>query len=188
MKINANLIRPGMVIDHEGRSWSVLKTQIVQPGKGGAFITVEMRDVDTGNKSNARWRTADTVEKLDVRQVDCTYLFQDDSGYHFMDKGTFDQFPLGIDLVGEKGGFLQDGMEVVVETIEGKPVGVSLPGNVVLKVVECEPVVKGQTASSSYKPGLLENGVRVLVPPHIDVGTKVVVNTEDCSYVERHKG
>lgn len=188
MKINANLIRPGMVIDHEGRSWSVLKTQIVQPGKGGAFITVEMRDVDTGNKSNTRWRTADTVEKLDVRQVDCTYLFQDDSGYHFMDKETFDQFPLGADFVGEKGGFLQDNMEVVVETIEGRPVGVSLPTTVVLEVVECEPVVKGQTASSSYKPGVLENGMRVLVPPHIDSGTKVIVNTEDCSYVERHKG
>ncbi|GAB3125949.1 elongation factor P [Novispirillum itersonii] len=188
MKINANLIRPGMVIEHEGRSWSVLKTQIVQPGKGGAFITVEIRDVDTGNKSNARWRTADTVEKLDVRQIDCTYLFQDESGFNFMDKETFDQFPLNVELVGEKGGFLQDGMEVVIDLIEGKPVSVKLPTTVVLTVTECEPVVKGQTASSSYKPGMLDNGMRVMIPPHIDAGTKIVVNTEECAYVERFKG
>lgn len=188
MKINANTIRAGMVIQHEGRSWGVLKHSIVQPGKGGAFIQVEMRDIETGTKTNARWRTADTVEKLDVRQEDCTYLFHDDTGYHFMDKETFEQFSLPDDAIGEKGPFLQDGMEVVVDTIEGKPFSIQLPQQVVCQIVEADAVVKGQTASSSYKPGLLDNGLRVMIPPHIEAGTKIVVNTEDCSYVERYKG
>lgn len=188
MKISANSIRPGMVIEHEGRSWSVLKTQVVQPGKGGAFMQVEMRDIESGNKSNGRWRTADTVEKLDVRQEDCTYLFHDEAGYHFMDKETFDQFALADEDVGDQGAFLQDGMEVVVDTIEGKPVSVKLPQQVVCEVVEADAVVKGQTASSSYKPGILDNGLRVMIPPHVEAGTKIVVNTEDCSYVERFKG
>lgn len=188
MKINANLIRAGMVIQHEGRSWGVLKHSIVQPGKGGAFIQVEMRDIETGTKTNARWRTADTVEKLDVRQEDCTYLFKDDTGYHFMEKETFEQFALPEDVIGDKGPFLQDGMEVIVETIESKPVSVQLPQQVVCEVVEADAVVKGQTASSSYKPGILDNGLRVMIPPHIEAGTKIVVNTEDCTYVERFKG
>jgi elongation factor P len=188
MKIQANTIRPGMVIENNGRQWSVLKIQLVQPGKGGAFIQVEMRDVESGSKTNERWRTADTVEKLEVRQIDCTYLFKDDGGYHFMDKETFDQFSLPEDALGDQGPFLQDGMEVVVDTIEGKPVSVTLPQTVVLEVVEADPVVKGQTASSSYKPGVLENGLRVMIPPHIEAGTKIVVNTADVSYVERFKG
>lgn len=188
MKIQANTIRPGMVIEYEGRQWGVLKIQIVQPGKGGAFIQVEMRDVEAGTKTNTRWRTADSVEKLDVRQLDCTYLFKDDDGFHFMDKETFDQFSMADDVLGDKGAFLQDGMEVVVDTIEARPVSVNLPNSVVLEVVEADPVVKGQTASSSYKPGMLSNGLRVMIPPHIEAGTKIVVNTEDCSYVERFKG
>lgn len=188
MKIQANNIRAGMVIEHEGRSWTVLKTQIVQPGKGGAFIQVEMRDVEAGIKSQSRWRTADSVEKLDVRQIDCTFLYQDDTGYNFMDKETFDQFFMTEDMLGDKGGYLQDGMEVVVDTIEGKPVSVQLPQTVVLEVVEADPVVKGQTASSSYKPGLLANGMRIMIPPHIEAPVKIVVNTESGEYVERYKG
>lgn len=188
MKIQANSIRVGMVIENVGRQWTVLKTQIVQPGKGGAFIQVEMRDIASGNKSQDRWRTQDTVEKLDVRQVDSTYLFKDDNGYNFMDKETFEQFAMTEDLVGEKGGFLADGMEVVVDMIEGVPVSVSLPATVVLEIVEADPVVKGQTASSSYKPGILSNGMRVMIPPHIEAGLKVVVNTETGEYMERFKG
>ncbi|GAB3455827.1 elongation factor P [Insolitispirillum peregrinum] len=188
MKIQANNIRPGMVIENEGRSWTVIKTQIVQPGKGGAFIQVEMRDVESGTKTQSRWRTADTVEKLDVRQIDCTYLFEDESGYNFMDKETFDQFFMPVDAVGEKGGYLQDGMEVVIDTIEGKPVSVQLPQTVVVEVIQADPVVKGQTASSSYKPGMLANGMRIMIPPHIEAPIKIVVNTESGEYVERFKG
>lgn len=188
MKIQANTIRPGMVIEYEGRQWGVLKIQLITPGKGGAFIQVEMRDIETGNKTNTRWRTADTVEKLDVRQIDCTYLFQDDSGYNFMDKETFEQFFLPVDAIGEKGGYLQEGMEVVVDLIEGKPVSATLPQTVVVEVVQADPVVKGQTASSSYKPGMLANGMRIMIPPHIEAPIKVVVNTESGEYVERFKG
>lgn len=188
MKIQANNIRPGMVIEYERRSWTVIKTQIVQPGKGGAFIQVEMRDVEAGTKTQSRWRTADTVEKLDVRQIDCTFLYKDESGYNFMDKETFDQFFMVEDIIGEKGGYLQDGMEVVVDTIEGKPVSIQLPQTVVLEIVEADPVVKGQTASSSYKPGILANGMRIMIPPHIEAPIKVVVHTETGEYVERYKG
>ncbi len=187
MKINANSIRGGMVIEHEGKQWLVIKHAIVQPGKGGAFIQVEIRDVASNTKSQARWRTADSVERLEVRQLECTYLFKEGDMYAFMEKETFDQFSLNSELVGEKAAFLQDNMEVTVNFIEGKPVAVELPVSVILTVVEADPVVKGQTAASSYKPGLLENGLKVLIPPFVEAGTRIVVNTEDCSYVERAK-
>src|SRR5690349_9752401 len=117
MKISANGIRPGMVIEHEGKQWTILKTQVVQPGKGGAFMTVDMRDVASGNKSVGRWRTADTVERLEVRELDCTYLFKEGDMFTFMDKDTFEQFALNADLIGERAGFLQDNMEVTVDFI-----------------------------------------------------------------------
>ncbi|MGE4061783.1 MAG: elongation factor P [Rhodospirillaceae bacterium] len=187
MKINANSIRGGMVIEHEGKQWLVLKHAIVQPGKGGAFIQVEMRDVVTNTKSQARWRTADSVERLEVRQLECTYLYKEGDMFTFMDKDTYDQFSLNAELIGDKAAFLQDNMEVTVDFIEGKPVTIELPGSVVLTVVEADPVVKGQTAASSYKPGILENGLKILIPPFVEAGTKIVVNTEDCTYVERAK-
>lgn len=187
MKINANSIRGGMVIEHEGKQWSVIKHAIVQPGKGGAFIQVEMRDVASGTKSQARWRTADSVERLEVREIDCQFVFKDGDMFTFMDTSNYEQFSLSADLLGDKAAFLQDNMPVSVDFIEGKPVSVNLPTSVVLTVVEADPVVKGQTAASSYKPGLLENGLKVLIPPFVEAGTKIVVNTEDCSYVERAK-
>jgi len=187
MKIQANTIRPGMVIEHNGRQWSVMKIQLIQPGKGGAFIQVEMRDLESGNKTNERWRTADTVEKLMVEERDCQYLFAEGDMLTFMDTETFDQFTMLRDAVGDPAAFLQDGMQVIVESIEGKPVSCTLPQSVVMEVVECEPIVKGQTAASSYKPGLLENGLRVMIPPFVAQGDKIVVNTADCTYVERAK-
>ncbi len=188
MKIQANTIRPGMVIEHNGRQWSILKIQLIQPGKGGAFIQVEMRDLESGNKTNERWRTADTVEKLMVEERDCQYLFAEGDMLTFMDNETYEQFGLPRDAVGDAAAFLQDGMQVQVESIEGKPVSCTLPLTVIMTVTECEPVVKGQTASSSYKPGLLENGLRVMIPPFVGAGDRIVVNTTDCSYVERAKG
>jgi elongation factor P len=187
MKINANLIRPGYVIENNGKQWAVLKTQIVQPGKGGAFIQVEMRDVRTGTKTQERWRTADTVEKLQVEERDCTYLFGDDDNLTFMDAETFEQFSVPREMVGESAAFLQDGMAVTADLIEGTPVSVMLPEKVVVEVMEADPVVKGQTASSSYKPGKLANGLKVLIPPFIDAGTRIVINTADLTYVERAK-
>ncbi len=188
MKIQANTIRPGMVIDHNGKQWSVLKIQLIQPGKGGAFIQVEMRDLASGNKTNERWRTADTVEKLMVEERDCQYLFAEGDLLTFMDKETYDQFTLPKDAVGDPAAFLQDGMDVLVESIEGKPVSCTLPQTVIMEVVEADAVVKGQTASSSYKPGVLANGVRVLIPPFVAAGDRIVVNTADATYVERAKG
>ncbi len=187
MKINANLIRPGNIIEHNGKQWAVMKTAIVQPGKGGAFIQVEMRDVRSGTKTQERWRTADTVEKCQVEEKECTYLFRDDETITFMEQETFEQFTVPADVVGEPAQFLQEGMAVTVELIEGSPVSATLPSTVVMEVVEADPVVKGQTASSSYKPGKLENGARIMIPPFIEAGTRVVVNTADGSYVERAK-
>lgn len=187
MKINANLIRVGNIIENNGKQWAVLKTQIVQPGKGGAFITVEMRDIRTGTKTNERWRTADTVEKCNVEEKDCTFLFVDGEALTFMDQENFEQFNLSKEVLGDAAAFLQDGMQVAVDFIEGSPVSVSLPEKVVMTVVEADPVVKGQTASSSYKPAKLENGLKILVPPFIAEGEKIVVNTTDVSYVERAK-
>jgi len=187
MKIQANTMRPGMVIEHQGKQWTVLKIELLQPGKGGAFIQVEMRDIASGNKSNDRWRTQESVERLEVRERDCQYLFQDENLYTFMDKETFEQFALSADDLAGTEVYLQDGMDVTANTIEDKPVGINLPQNVTLEVVEAEPVVKGQTAASSYKPGIMENGVRVMIPPFVEAGTRIVVNTTDGTYVERAK-
>lgn len=187
MKIQANTMRPGMVIEHQGKQWTVLKIELLQPGKGGAFIQVEMRDIASGNKSNDRWRTQETVEKLEVRERDSQYLYKEEELYTFMDTETFEQFSLSADDLGDAASYLQDGMAVTTETIEDKPVGIKLPQNITLEVVEADAVVKGQTASSSYKPGMLENGVKVMIPPFIGAGTRIVINTTDGTYVERAK-
>ena len=185
--ISTSDIKNGITLKVENGLFTVIEFQHVKPGKGGAFMTVDMRDVASGNKSVGRWRTADTVERLEVREIDCTYLFKEGDMFTFMEKESFDQFALNAELVGEKAGFLQDNMEVSVDMIDGKAVSINLPTSVILEVVEADPVVKGQTAASSYKPGLLSNGMKVLIPPFIEAGTKIVVATEDCSYVERAK-
>jgi elongation factor P len=188
MKQQANLIRAGQVIEHEGRRWTVLKQQIITPGKGGAFIQVEMRDLKSGNKTNERWRTADTVERLMTEEKDYTYSYTEGSNMVLMDPESFEQAHIPLDLLGDSSAFLQDNMPVTVDLVEGEPVGIHLPPTVVLEVVEADPVVKGQTAASSYKPARLSNGVKTSVPPFIETGEKIVVRTEDGSYVERAKG
>ena len=188
MKQQANLIRAGQVIEHDGRRWTVLKQQIITPGKGGAFIQVEMRDLRSGNKTNERWRTADTVERLMTEEKEYTYSYTDGSNLVLMDPETFEQTHVSADLLGDAAPFLQDNMTVSVDLVEGDPVAVHLPPTVVLEVVEADPVVKGQTAASSYKPAKLSNGVKTSVPPFIETGERIVVRTEDASYVERAKG
>jgi elongation factor P len=188
MKQQANLIRAGQVIEHEGRRWTVLKQQIISPGKGGAFIQVDMRDLKSGNKTNERWRTADTVERLMTEQKEYTYSYTDGENMVLMDPETFEQVHMPLALLGDAAPFLQDNMTVEVDFVEGDPVGVTLPPTVVLEVVEADPVVKGQTAASSYKPARLSNGVRTSVPPFIETGERIVVRTEDASYVERARG
>ena len=188
MKQQANLIRAGQVIEHDGRRWTVLKQQIITPGKGGAFIQVEMRDLKTGNKTNERWRTADTVERLQTEQQEYTYSYTDGDNLVLMEPKTFEQLMVPVTILGEQAPFLQDNMEVVLDLVEGDPVGITLPQSVVLEIIEADPVVKGQTASSSYKPARLANGVRCMVPPFIEAGERIVVRIEDGTYMERFKG
>ena len=188
MKQQANLIRAGQVIEHEGRRWTVLKQQIITPGKGGAFIQVEMRDLKSGNKTNERWRTADTVERLMTEEKDFTYSYTDGNNLVLMDPESYEESHIPTELLGDAAPFLQDNMPVTVDLVEGEPVAIHLPPTVVLEVVEADPVVKGQTAASSYKPARLSNGVRTSVPPFIETGERIVVKTEDGSYVERAKG
>ncbi len=185
MKINGNEIRPGNVIQHKGGLWVAVKIQAVKPGKGGAFAQVELKNLIDGSKLNERFRASETVERVRLEQKDHQFLYADGDMLTFMDVETYDQIQLPKDFVGERAAFLQDGMTVVVESHEGKPIGVSLPDQVALEVVEAEAVVKGQTAASSNKPAILENGVRVMVPPFIGVGEKIIVDTNEITYVKR---
>ena len=188
MKQQANLIRAGQVIEHEGQRWTVLKQQIITPGKGGAFIQVEMRNLRTGNKTNERWRTADTIERLQTDQKEYTYSYTDGENLVLMDPETFEQAMIPVSILGDQAPYLQDNMTVEVDLVEGDPVAIHLPSTAILEVVEADPVVKGQTASSSYKPAKLSNGVKVQVPPFIEAGERIVVRIEDSTYVERVKG
>lgn len=188
MKQQANLIRAGQVLEHEGRRWTVLKQQIITPGKGGAFIQVEMRDLKTGNKTNERWRTADTVERLMTDNREYNYSYTEGENMVLMDPETFDQTHVPVEILGDSAPFLQDNMVIECDLVEGEVVAAHLPATVILTVEEADPVVKGQTAASSYKPAKLSNGVKTLVPPFIEAGERIVVKTEDGSYVERAKG
>lgn len=188
MKINGNAIRPGMVIEHEGRIWRAVKIQHTQPGKGGAYLQVELKDIRSGTKLNERFRSSQNVEQVRLDQKPSQYLYGDGEMFTFMDTKTYDQSTLDKNAIGkDQILFLQEGMIVVIEGYEGSPIAVQLPDTVVLEVTEADAVVKGQTASSSYKPATLENGLRTQVPPHITAGTRVVINTADGSYVERAK-
>ena len=188
MKINGNAIRPGNVIEHKNRLWRAVKIQHTQPGKGGAYLQVELKDIRDGTKLNERFRASEDVERVRLDQKDFQYLFADDDMLTFMDNESYEQISLHKDMVGEPVVFLQDGMTVTIESYEGEAISVMLPDTVIMEIVEADAVVKGQTASSSYKPAVLENGSRVMVPPHIESGTRIVVNTADASYVERAKG
>ena len=187
MKINGNAIRPGNVIEHKGRLWRATKIQHTQPGKGGAYLQVELKDIRDGTKLNERFRASEDVERVRLDQKEFQYLYADGDMLTFMDNDTYEQITLHRDLVGDPAIFLQDGMTVIIESFEEEPISVMLPDTVVMEVVEADPVVKGQTASSSYKPAKLENGARILVPPHIEAGTRVVVSTADGTYSERAK-
>ena len=189
MKIDGNEIRPGNVIEHQGRLWRAIKTQHVKPGKGGAFLQVELKELRDGTKLNERFRSSETVERVRLDQKDFQYLYAEGDAHTFMDNETYEQVSLDKMMIGKEAvAYLQDGMTVSIESFEGSPISIALPDTVILEVVEADAVVKGQTASSSYKPALLGNGVRTLVPPHIETGARVVVNTVDGSYVERAKG
>lgn len=187
MKDTAINLRPGQGFLLDGKLLVVTKHEINQPGKGAAVVQMEARDARSGVKTTLRFRTQETVERAQLYDHDYQYLYTDGTVYHFMDQDTYEQLEVPAEVIGDQAAFLQEGMTVSLKTYEGQALAAELPKTVVLEVTEADPVVKGQTQSSSYKPAMLENGVRTLVPPHIEAGTRVVVNTADASYVERAK-
>jgi elongation factor P len=186
-KINAIDLKPGNVLEHQNKLWIVLKRELVQPGKGGSFAQVELRDLRGGSKLNERFRTQETVERVRLDEKDMQFLYMEGDQATFMDNDSFEQVSVPRDLIGDPADFLQDGMVCKVMTYEGTPLSIEIPPSVTMTIVEADPVVRGQTASSSYKPGKLENGRRVMIPPHVEAGTRIVVNTADATYVERAK-
>ncbi|WP_127142509.1 elongation factor P [Pelagibacterium montanilacus] len=185
MKINGNEIRPGNVIMHKDQLWVAVKVDHVKPGKGGAYAQVELKSILGSTKLNERFRSAETVERVSLEQRDFQYLYQQGEMLVFMNTESYEQIELAADFVGERSVFLQDGMMVTVEMHNDTPLGVQLPSQVTLEVTETEPVVKGQTAANSFKPAILENGAKVMVPPFVAAGQKIVVATEDVTYVRR---
>jgi elongation factor P len=184
-KINGNEIRPGYVLEHNGGLWVAVKVSHVKPGKGGAFAQVEMKNVRNGTKLNERFRSEDRVERARLEQKDQQFLYEADGKLVFMDTESYEQIELPADILGDRRPFLQDGMMVTIEYFGDEALSATLPQKVTCTIVETEPVVKGQTAANSFKPALLDNGVRITVPPFVGQGEAVVVNTETMDYAER---
>ena len=184
-KINGNEIKPNNVLEHNGGLWIVSKVSHVKPGKGGAFAQVEMKNLRNGSKLNERFRSADKVEKVRLEQKDQQFLYELDAMLTFMDSETYEQIELPSEILGEKRPFLQDGMIVKIEYYESEALNITLPDRVICTVMETEPSVKGQTATNSFKPALLNNNFKITVPPFIDSGENIVVSTETMEYVER---
>jgi elongation factor P len=187
-KMQANQMRAGMVIEFEGQRYTILKQNIMIPGKGNAIIQVDMRNIKTGAKKDQRWRTADTVERLMTEDKEFTFSYAEGDTLVLMDPETFEQTTVPKDILGDRLPFLVENMTLQVRLIESEPVAIALPETAVLEIVEADPVIKNQTATSSYKPALLSNGVKTTVPPFVSVGDRIVVKIDDSTYVERFKG
>ncbi len=187
MKVAASSLRKGSVLDIEGRLYVVLRAENIHPGKGTPVTQLDMRRISDGVKVSERYRTTEQVERAFVDDRPHTFLYQDGDGFHFMNPENYDQVAVSPDIVGDYAAYLQDGMTVTLSTHEGVAIAMELPTRVTLEIVDTEPVTKGQTASSSYKPAMLSNGLKTMIPPYITAGTKVVILTEDGSYVERAK-
>jgi elongation factor P len=187
LKVIASSIRKGNIIDQDGKLYVVLSAENIHPGKGTPVSQIEMRRISDGVKISERYKTTDQVERATIEDRNFTYLYEDADGFHFMNSETYDQVQVPKDVVGSSAPYLQENMVVKLSMYDATPVSIQLPQRATLEVVETEPVTKGQTASSSYKPAVLSNGVRTAVPPHITAGTRIVVMTEDGSYVERAK-
>ena len=185
MKINAGEIRVGMLLEHKNDLWQVLKTQHVKPGKGGAFAQVEMKSVNKNTKLNERFRSSETVEKASLDEINFNFLYEDESNYFFIDPKSFDQIEIKKHLVGEKGKLLTENLEVTVNFYNEKPLSVNLPNQVTCKIVSTDAALKGQTVSSSYKPAVLNNGLNIQVPPFIESGDEIIVDTRNLEYVKK---
>ena len=185
MKILGNEIKPGMLIEHKDDLWEVLKTQHVKPGKGGAFNQVEMKSVNKNTKLNERFRSSDTVEKASVEEITYSYLYEDENYYYFINSKTFEQTSIKKNIVGEKSSFLSENLEVIISFYDDKPMAVELPKHINCKIDVTDVALKGQTVSSSYKPAILENGIKIQVPPFIESGDEIIIDTKTIEYVKK---
>ncbi len=185
MKINAGEIRVGMLLEHKNDLWQVLKTQHVKPGKGGAFAQIEMKSLNKNTKLNERFRSSETVEKASLEEIIYNYLYKDEENYFFMEPKSFEQIELKKDLVGEKGKLLSENLKVTVNFYNNNPISIELPNQVICKIVSTDVALKGQTVSSSYKPATLNNGLNVQVPPFIESGDEVIIDTRNLEYIKK---
>jgi elongation factor P len=188
MKTNVNELKPGYVIEYRGKLWTLVKGEHVKPGKGPAYLQAELRCLNDGTKLNQRFNTSETVERVELEHAAYQFLYAEGDQLNFMNQESFEQITLPGSLIGEAAAYLQEGMSVNVQSYEGQPLAVRMPETVICEVVQADPVVKGQTAASSYKPAVLANGLRVMVPPHVETGTRIVVHIANNAYVERAKG
>ena len=185
MKVNGNTIKPGNVIEHKGGLWVATKTSHVKPGKGGAFAQIELRNLKDGTKLNERFRSSENIEKVILEETPHVFLYKEDENLIFMNNENFEQINIDINLIGDQSAFLQDGMNVVINMYENDPVSVIMPETCIEEVVEADAVIKGQTVSSSYKPATLDNGVNIQVPPFIESGDKIIVDTRTMEYIKK---
>ena len=185
MKISGNEVKPGMLLEHKNDLWEVLKTQHVKPGKGGAFNQVEMKSVNKKTKLNERFRSSDTVEKASIEEINLNYLYEDERDYYFINQKTFEQINIKKEIVGEKGKFLKEELEVKICFYEEKPISIELPNQINCKIESTDVALKGQTVSSSYKPAILDNGAKIQVPPFIESGDEIIVDTRTVEYVKK---
>ena len=188
MKIDGNQIKVGTILELNKKLWKVTKTQHTQPGKGGAYLQAEMKELKEGTKMNERFRSSESVERAILDEKECQFLYSDNNKFYFMDNINFDQIEIGTDIISEdQSKFLKENEIITIQLYETNPVSIILPDHVSFKVIEADAVVKGQTAASSYKPAVLERGIKTSVPPFIEVGEEIIVNTNDSSYVEKAK-
>jgi len=187
LKVNGNTIKPGNVIEHKNGLWVAVKTSHVKPGKGGAFAQIELRNLKDGTKLNERFRSSENIEKVILEEVPHVFLYKENENLIFMNNNTFEQISINKNMIGDQSAFLQDGMDIIINTYNNEVVSVNMPDSCIEEVVEADAVIKGQTVSSSFKPAILSNGIKVMVPGHIEVGSKIVVRPSDSSYIEKAK-
>ncbi len=187
MKVNGNTIKPGNVIDHKNGLWVAVKTSHVKPGKGGAFAQIELRNLKDGTKLNERFRSSENIERVILEEIPHVFLYKENDNLIFMNNQNFDQITINKKMIGDQCAFLQDGMSVIINIYNEEPVSVNMPDSCIEEVIEADAVIKGQTVSSSFKPAILSNGIKVMVPGHIESGTKIVVRPSDSTYIEKAK-
>ena len=186
MKINASEIRVGMLLEHKNDLWQVLKTQHVKPGKGGAFAQVEMKSINKNTKLNERFRSSETIEKASLDEINYNFLYEDENNYFFMNPKSFEQIEIKKNIIGEKGKLLTENLEVIISFYNELPISINLPNQVVCKIESTDVALKGQTVSSSYKPAILDNGLNIQVPPFIEIGDEVIIDTRNLEYIKKN--